>query len=266
MTEIELRRRLASWHHDRFDGLEAPDRLRGAVLAMPGTSAKPRGPVADPRRLSRPLILLVAAALVIGAMGGAMAIGRLIAVPTPDEVPVDFAGLNPCEVLGFRLTVAEERYRGSLELSDQLEHTSKVTSREFAALRRGEQLRAVAPPGRCDYASADQRRDTAPSRVAYRGFTIEFRAQQTTLDEALEIVRQYAVVPQTPTEVAPIGRARVWQTCRARSPQDGFDCDLLFVSADPYFFVISDRSFGDVDAEPLREIAASVVAVLGGAP
>jgi hypothetical protein len=264
MTDLELRQHVSAWHHGRFDDGVAPDRLRGAVLAIPEAAAEPRGPVAHPRRLGRPLILLVAAALLIGALGGAMAIGRLIAVPKPDEVPVNFAGLNPCEVLGFRPTLGEERYRGSLELSDQLEHTTKVTSREFAAIRSGEQLRTVAPPGRCDYAGPDRSRDSAPSSVAYRGFTIEFRVQETRLEEALEIVQLYPVGTQPPTEVEPIGRARVWQACRIRSPQDGLGCDLLFVSADPYFFVIWDHSFGHPEPEPLREIAASVMEVLGG--
>jgi hypothetical protein len=56
----------------------------------------------------------------------------------------------------------------------------------------------------------------------------------------------------------------VWQACRIRSPQDGLGCDLLFVSADPYFFVIWDHSFSHPEPEPLREIAASVMEVLGG--
>ena len=85
MTDLELRQHVSAWHHGRFDDGVAPDRLRGAVLAIPEAAAEPRGAVTDPRRLSRPLILLVAAALLIGALGGAMALGRLITVPKPDE-------------------------------------------------------------------------------------------------------------------------------------------------------------------------------------
>lgn len=262
MTDVELQRRVSAWHHGRFDDVVAPDGLVGAVMAIPASAPELRGPMPGPRGLTRPLVLLVAAALLMGALGGAIALGRMIWMPDTAPVPVDFATLNPCEVLGFRPTVGQERHRGSLELSDQLEHTTKVTSREFAAIRRGEQLRAVAPPGRCDY--SPERRNTDP--FAYREFAIEFRAQETTLDEALEIIGQRAVAPQTPTELAPIGRARVWQSCWGRSPQDGLDCNLLFVFADPYFFVITDKSIGDVEAEPLREIAASVMEVLGGSP
>lgn len=254
MTDRKLQQRLGAWHHGRFDDSVAPDRLRGAVLAIPEAGAEPRGPVAEPTRLSRPLILLVAAALAISVIGGAMALGRQTWMPDADPVPVDFATLNPCEVLGFGPTIGGERYRGSLELSDRLEHTARITSREFAAIRSGEALPQVAPRGSCGYHGDDT------------ALTIEFRAQETTHAEALEIVRdpRYALVPQTPSEVAPIGRATAWQACRAALP-DGFDCNILFVSAEPYFFVITDRSLADSDVDAMRQVAARVLEVLAGA-
>ena len=257
MTDLDVPRRTSAWHHRRFDRLVAPDALRATVLDIPATTARTRGHVADPRRVSRPLQLLLAAALIVAAMGGAMAIGRLIAVPTPDEVPVNFAGLNPCDVLGFRPSLMDEPFRGTSELSGDLEHSGVVTSREFAAIRRGEPLRTAGPAGRCDYASADRIRNA--SALRYRGFVVEFRSQETTLAEAREIVGDPRYVTP-PTDVAGIGDAVLW--CRSRSAASSH-CEILFVSAEPYFFVVSVGSTPDDEAPiPLRTIAASVLEAL----
>jgi hypothetical protein len=217
MNDLKLRQQLSDWHRDRFDADVAPERLRDAVLAMPETESVLRGRAPERTRLGRPMILLVAAALLVSAVGGALALGSR-------ATPRDFSTMNVCDVLGSESngTFAPAEYG----------YSEMVTSRELAATRRGEALRTVAPGGSCRY--------TDPSGIVF----VEFRSQETTREEAAEIVSdgRYATgFNERPS----IQGAAVWQVCALSAvpgrneTSGGRNCGHALVSAEPYFFGIS---------------------------
>lgn len=261
MTDGKLHQRLEAWHHSRFDDPVAPDGLRDAILAIPGADAELRGLAAEPARLSRPLILLVAAALLVSAVGAGLALGGLVG-PTleVDNVRTDFSDMNACEVLGFSPSgLGQGDYRGRLGTSSGAENTTMVTSGEIEAIRRGEAVPVVGPRGSCDYWGPDG------------GFGVAFRPEETTQIDALEIIRHGPGL-KGDREQPSIDGATVWHVCISDETEPGCGVYSLFVSAEPYFFRITDYPApGDTtDAETaasgyLRDVAERVLEVLTSA-
>jgi hypothetical protein len=184
-----------------------------------------------------------------------MAIGRLIAVPRPDEVPVDLSAVSPCEVIRVEAKLGMMgSITGSPRLPSTSDHSVPVTTREFATIKGGGQLPLVSPRGSCNY-------------VGEAGtLAVSFRAQWTTPDEAPEIIGRasfetYGITP-APRALPPVDGAAVWEACPHFRPRP--NCSTWFILDEPYFFVIEQRT-GEFDAGLMRAFAVEVLEALRSA-